>query len=139
MVKYPRRKVVRKRAPYKKRAVKRSKSTFAKRVSAVLQRKAEHKMVINSASNYMPNYLVGTPLQIQLTPNSSTLVISQGDGQGSRTGNRVKTVSCKIKGIMYPTGYSNTQNSAPSPQDIRIVISRNRVNPTTAPGFTNFF
>lgn len=139
MAKYPRRKTYKKRAPYKRRAGKRSKATFAKRVSAVIQRKAEHKMVVNSSSNYMPNYLVGTPLQICLTPNNSTLVISQGDTQGGRTGNRVRTVSCKVKGVMYPTGYSNTQNSAPSPQDIRMVVSRNRVTPQSAPVFTNFF
>lgn len=139
MAKYPRRKAYKKRAPYKRRAVKRSKSSFAKKVTAVIQRKAEHKMVVNATSNYMPNYLVGTPLQIQLTPNATTLVISQTDTQSGRTGNRVRTVSCKIKGIMYPTGYSNTQNSAPSPQDIRMVISRNRVNPTQAPAFTNFY
>lgn len=40
---------------------------------------------------------------------------------------------------MYPTGYTNTQNPTPSPQDIRMIISRNRVNPTQPPVFTNFY
>ncbi len=53
----------RRKAPYKKRAYTRTvkKNTFAKKVTAVLQRKAEHKMVVQSTSNYMPNYSVGTP------------------------------------------------------------------------------
>lgn len=128
-----------KRTYAKKRTYKKKpKMTFAKKVMSVVSRVAENKKVSATASSYF--YAGSTIFQIPLVPNASSLVISQGTGQGDRIGNKIKTKRCIMRYIIYPTSYNATSNPTPSPANVRIFIGRNKVSPANSPvGGTTLF
>lgn len=107
--------------------------TFAKKVKAVMQSTAEHKIINFASASYMPNYVGGAVPQLQLNPNSGYNTITQGTGQGQRIGNRVRTVKAVLRGIMTPLPYSVTVNVAPCPMEIRFIIGRNKGDSSIAP------
>lgn len=132
---------------YKKRkfsARKRSK-TFAKRVTKIIQKQEEKKHTEFGAQNaYLtvyPSivYAYNNYNNIILTP-SSGYTITQGAGVNQRIGNKIKVVKAMLKLIFYPTVYDATNNPAPQPQDLRIIIAHNKNSPTAGGNVdSNFF
>lgn len=57
-----------------------------------------------------------------LSPVQNRIEISQGDGEGQRTGNRITVKSSYLNLILYPTPYDGTYNPVPRPQDVMIII-----------------
>ncbi len=57
---------------------------------------------------------------IPLGPNSLTLPIPQGTGQGNRIGNKIETVKSTIRMMFFPALYNAEDNTIPSPQIVKI-------------------
>lgn len=138
---YRKKSAPKKKRTYKKRA---SVSTAVKQyVSRSIKVASENKVVnwqyngelynFNAASNawYTMNFHT-------LSPNNTTLQITQGAAQGQRIGNRIKTVKGILKFVITPTPYSNPENFIPVPQMIRVVIFSSKPHPVGYPPFTNF-
>lgn len=70
---------------------------------------------------------------IALGPNSGTLMISQGTGQGARIANKIQTTSLKFTAIISPTNYSSSTNPDPRPAIVRMVILYDREDPNAVP------
>lgn len=118
----------------------------------VVQRAAEHKVyVFRSLDDVVPsnnaNFLtaVGTKGYIPLSPFSSGLSIQIGTGRFQRIGSRVRTVSLKMKYIIYPMVYNATFNPTPTPIEFLMYIFKSKLNPditisnATASGGLDFF
>lgn len=126
---YRRRPAPKKKGGVVKRAIRKArKQVFAKRVKAVVNRMAETKMSSWRSSHVygVPDpavYIAGMPVVstasadhdkyiVELVPGDgttthSTLVIGQGDGQGTRTGNEITTVKATLSGVVrFNTSYN---------------------------------
>lgn len=66
-------------------------------------------------------------------PNTATLNIAQGDGQGERIGNRINLVSLICDINIYPVPYSVVNNSIPQPAYVKIWFIHQKSNPTGIP------
>jgi hypothetical protein len=124
---YPRRA---RKAP-KKRYTKRSTAAtvpFVLRKFKQLERTRETKCLqFYSGLTPISAYNVGayggaasTMTVIPLGPNSLTLPISQGTGQGQRVGNKIETTKASIKMMFFPALYNAETNPIPSPQIVKI-------------------
>lgn len=129
---------------YKRRAPKRrvhkrksyAKKTSIKRVvKAVIHRAAETKNIqrYNLGMNIYPaNSASFLGSIIELGPGS-TMLITQGAGQGSRIGNRIETVSHTFKGTLTPNPYNATTNPDPRPLQVKMWIFYDKTDPTAVP------
>lgn len=103
----------------------RKRKTFDQKVKAIVRRQQETKdKKYDSGILTMKNFANSNPSSntIELTPNSSTLAISQGTAESQRIGNMISTQKAYIKLRMSPLPYNGTSNSIPIPQIICIVI-----------------
>jgi len=66
-----------------------------------------------------------------MMPNATTMLISQGTGQGDRVGNKVKIVRNTLRFALTPTDNGATDQSVPC--IVRTMFIYDRRNPTTAP------
>lgn len=73
-----------------------------------------------------------------LYPNSTTLTINQGTGEGQRVGNSISVRKAYLKFVVYPSEYNVSTNPTPIPQDIRMMIGFVKQNPVEGPTFTDF-
>jgi hypothetical protein len=100
----------------------------------------EKKCKSISSSSYVLGYGGGSVLNIQLTPNTGYLAISQGTGQGDRIGNRIRPTKAMFRGMLYPKAYDATYNAAMVPYDVRLTVLKNKVNPVgTSPDTSTLF
>lgn len=126
-----------------KKAVSRAKTQrLTKFIKKVMTRTEEKKMsessdILSLAAYTSPNL----PNQIlPISPSdSSGIVIPQGTGQGERIGNRIRTHSCMLRGIIYPQPYDATLNPVPSPQEIRVWFFSKKFTSETPTTLPNFF
>lgn len=125
--------------PIKKLVYSKVRSAFAKNVKAVVTRMAETKNSHFNFTQYLPNVNAGTSTQVQIAPNSGSLSIVQGTGQGDRVGDRVRVKKAMFRGYMSPLAYDVTYNSAPSPVEVRMIIGKNKASPTTAMTLSTLF
>lgn len=73
-----------------------------------------------------------------ISPNLSTLNLSQNAFQGGRIGNEVTTKNGIVRFILTPQPYHVTTNPQPQPQDIRVVMGYSVQKPMLGPDFTDF-
>jgi len=113
-------KVFKKRAPYKKRAAKRStKSTFAKKVQRVVTRMAEKKQTTTTQIN-VP---LTTGDNSILVPNFTMVpTLSQGSAENGRIGNSVKVTYAKVAGYINMLPYNATTNTFPNLK-VRVMLA----------------
>lgn len=57
-----------------------------------------------------------------LHPTQNRIQISQGTGQGQRVGNRIRTKSSYIKGILFTQQQNATYNPTPKPYEVLVMI-----------------
>lgn len=117
----------------KKRVVRRrtapKKSTFSKRVLAVVQRTAEHKVYSAQAVNKLISYYTSGSLSTYtLMP-----VIAQGTGAGDRIGDSVTVKSAILRGFFNATPYNATTNPTASPIMVRMFVGYKKPDHTTTP------
>lgn len=93
----------------------------------------------NTADIVGYNY-ASTFLRLPITPSSTLLAISQGTGQGDRTGNRIRVHKATLKLIVNPYPYDVVTNAEPCPGDFRLLIVKNKglVN-SSQPTASTFF
>lgn len=133
-----------KRRAYKKKAprrrIYRKKSTLAKKVKSILQRTAEVKTLnLAAATTQMGAYAAVSNTIINMCPNGTTLQCSQGTDSSSRVGNRIRIKSAIVRGYMVPNNYDVTYNSAPEPQEVRMVFIKNKQNHQATPTISTIF
>lgn len=124
------RKSFRPRTSSKKRIIRKAlakswKKSVAKVCKRVISKTAEVKS-LNNAFSFSPLNGIATTSDISnsniiwCSPNASTMIINQGVDSDSRLGNKIKTVKCNVKVIMYPKPYDISVNVTPRPQIVTI-------------------
>lgn len=81
------------------------------------------------------NTLVQFPIAPTSTANYG--LIAQGTGAGDRIGNKIRVKKAIFKGVVYPYPYDATNNTAPRPHDVRMIIAKNKYQPQVAPPLTS--
>lgn len=74
-----------------------------------------------------------------VTPHTSGIVISQGDGGGDRVGNKIRTKKVILEMLLYPKAYDGITNVAPQPTEIIVWIFGVKENNTLPTDLTGFF
>nr|QTE03529.1 MAG: capsid protein [Pavo cristatus CRESS-DNA-virus sp.] len=70
---------------------------------------------------------------IPLGCGPSSIIVSQGVGQGQRTGNAIKTKRLMFKGTIVPAAYDAIFNAQPVPLMVKMWIFYDKTVPTTLP------
>lgn len=118
------------------------KGAIAKQVRTSLARMAEKKEVLSKVNGQSFGGGTGnTQLQIYLTPNASTLAISQGSSVAQRLGNKIRVKKGTFKGQLYAAPYDVGGNALPAPQNVKMYFVTDLINPqnNTNPTSANFF
>lgn len=143
---YPKKKTAYRKKSYTKSKSKISKKTLTKFVKKVLKRQLEKKTQQFSAAYSMSNAsnLSFSNNTQPLTPTTSSLVITQGVGQGARLGNEVSVTGATLNLMMFPNPYTISENTVPMPQGIELFIWSVKGDTQTLAGArtittTNFF
>lgn len=117
-----------------KRKSRKPRASIKKYVKALLARNVENKSVqsvdLNRALYSSNSALFTTVNTFAVSPNSTTMPINQGTGQGDRIGNKIKTKKLTFKGTIVPIGTGAT-NTAPRPLQARILIMYAKQDPNT--------
>lgn len=112
-------------------------TSVAKTVRKVLEQQAEKKKSqYTETDKLLYAYNAGAPWTsgiFPVTPYGASLQISQGVGDGGRVGNRIKISKLRFKGMIVPTGYNATSNSAPEPQFVKMWLLYDKEAPNTIP------
>nr|WDW25922.1 MAG: putative capsid protein [Canine stool-associated circular virus] len=137
----PTRKPTTKKAFVKKAVAKAKTKRLATFVKKVIAKTEEVKFASYTGIVGVSAYTNTTNRQnniIPLTPYAVTgITIPQGTGQNDRIGNRIRTKSVWLRGIIYPRPYG-ANNSNPTPQEVRVWFFSPKATtfqPTTLPGF----
>jgi len=159
---YPRKRGFSKKPAAKKRVYRRaravpykSKSSFAKKVKAVLTRNVETKSIQYfqdnvPVSDYQTGAYLGGPNTLftgVLTPDSLLTPISLGTNSQQRIGNKITLSKVTLRGMINPRTYQTTNtdespsNNAPSPFLFKIWIGYQRNTAYNEPeaDYPNFF
>lgn len=129
--KYKAKKVPRKRTVIRKAIRKENKRIFNKKVKSVITSMAEKlevrygysKTGIAGISYYNSTGTWGLDDGLfVISPYQNRLSIVQGDAQNSRQGNRIRTKSAWLNGILTTQPYHVTYNPNPQPMDVLVYI-----------------
>jgi len=129
-----RRKVKRARKP-------RSSVTLAVKryVKRSIHSQIENKSVQINASTAFGNYLQSNVMNAYpMCPLSGYWSISQGIGQGARIGNQIKTRKCYLSYVLRANQYDATNNPAPLPCQIMLMLGLVKNTPSFAPAAVDF-
>lgn len=102
-----------------------------------VKKKAEKKYILQGfqtlvAGNNSASTTVSPDAYIQaLTPNNSSLQITQGTKQYQRIGNKITITSAKLNLAIWPR--ADTANNTQNLQNIRVMILYDKRNPTLSP------
>lgn len=114
--------------------------SFAKKVRRVLKNTAETKMISQTGTYTIAPYSGAYPwTDVNLGINASTLLPSQGTGQGSRIGNKITTKKVMLRGYVTPYGYAAISNPKPVPVNARMLLLSNRAQPQNTPTVSTFY
>lgn len=135
-----RKRIVRRRAPLRRRVAAKRRAPKVKRalrrvVKSVITRVAETKTAqrYNLGQSVVPaNATTFQANIIELGPGSS-MVISQGSGQGQRQGNQITTVSHTFKGNLVAFPWNTTTNPNPRPLNVKMWIFYDKTDPVALP------
>lgn len=96
--------------------------TFSAKVKKAVTKMAEKK-IFNWHGTFDFGAYTSTVLStfiIPISPYTGVVAISQGTGQANRIGDRIRTHSCILRGVITPKPWHATTNSSPQPQEVRI-------------------
>lgn len=130
--KFAKRKFAKRRRPMRRKV---GGKAIRKVVRREMRRVAETKTfeMVNLGKNIYPSNHVSFPDNvIPLGPNSSTMVIAQGVGQGDRIGNKLTIKKLSFKGTIVPLPQDATLNPNPRPLQVRMDIVYDREDPNDA-------
>lgn len=124
-----------------KKAVSKAKTQrLTKFIKKVMTRQEEKKTQTSFDIIELGAY-TGTNMPAQIIPitpyDVSGPIIAQGTGQGDRIGNKIRTVSCWVRGVIYPNP-QGANNPNPMPQEVRVwffSVKENISQPTSLPYF----
>lgn len=121
------------RAPTRRYKPKTNIEALVKRQVGRLEEKKESNQY--SLSTPLPNSANAgwTASSIPICPFTTGFIIPQGTGQGNRIGNRIRTKKAWVKGIIHPNEYNASTNAEPQPYQIRMLIFKDKFNPTGQP------
>nr|WAE42388.1 MAG: capsid protein [Cressdnaviricota sp.] len=114
-----------KKRSYKKHA---KKTTFASKVLKVVRKAEETKMVAYSSNFNIGNYTSVVPSQAYVSPNPTSLNISQGTQAGQRVGDKVHVKKVILRGILIPLPQVAVTNYPMTLQECRVIVGRNRLS-----------
>jgi len=102
-------------------------------VQRAIHKQIENKTIQYNAGFTMVNYADDNTMRgFALSPGTS-IAIPQGDGQGARTGNRIRIMKARLVYWMVPSAYNGLLNPQPKPLMIRLWIGYSKTNPTLIP------
>lgn len=131
-----------KKRTYKRKSYAPKRKALKRVIRKEITRAAEKKTI--QAFNYGRTIYVSGSANfpqnvIDLGPSSS-MVINQGTGQGSRIGNKIQTQSLKMRGTITPLCWNTTTNPNPRPLQVKMVFFYDKSDPNALPAVgTNFF
>lgn len=121
-------------------------STFVKKVQAIIHRNLENKTyqangfgynIINSAATGWAANCFGT---LPMTPAAGFLQIDQSTGQGGRIGDKISIRKLTFSGVIYPAKYNVSTNGNIQPQEVKFWLVTQKDTPNVQPtGYTKFF
>lgn len=133
----------------KKTYMKAAKGSIAVAVRKALDRLTETKQVAYTwnqiGSNGLANYSSGSGVWgvrniIPFFPQATYLNIAQGNTQGTRVGNSVRTHSLVYSGVVYPNQYNASYNPYPIPQEVMfLLLSRKDTGDTLLTTLTGLY
>lgn len=122
---------------YKRKSAPRRKSSIKKMIKREISRNVENKTqqaYVFERILRVPGALdFDTQNVIPLGPDPTSLLISQGVGQGQRIGNAIKTKRFMFKGSMNPQPYEASTNPQPVPTQVKMWIFYDKTLPTNVP------
>jgi len=131
---YPRRRVAAK--PRRRKTYKRKTSGIKKMVRREIARNIENKtfQYLGTGLDILPSTSVSFDSNIiPCYPSAGYLAINQGNGQGQRSGSKIKIKKLKIDGIMFPLAYNAVSNLTPCPVHIKVWFFYDKEEPNAIP------
>lgn len=128
-----------KRRVYKRKATKARTSMVRKVVKRMLAVREEPKTyaILNNSRNLYTSSSSSLNFDFNNIGScawgAGAVQISQGTGQGARIGNLVRLKKMTFKGSIYPLGYNASTNPAVGPNMYRMILFRERDQPTSQP------
>lgn len=129
----PRRKIVRKRVYRKKTSAVAIKSMIKREISRNIEKKTYQYLENNFLTYPVSNAAAFDANIVPCYPSSGFLQIDQSLGQGGRVGNRIKIKNLRIEGVLYPRGYSATNNTTPTPTTVKFYFFYDKEEPQAIP------
>lgn len=112
-----------KRAPLRKTRVPRVSDTVKNYVNTAIHRQIENKVHNVQQTISFGSYAESLDFNaFPITPQTGYHGISQGVGQGARTGNTIKVRKCTLSYVLYPLAYDLTTNPNPVPQEVQLML-----------------
>nr|WAE42394.1 MAG: capsid protein [Cressdnaviricota sp.] len=107
-----------------------NKMTLDKKVMKIVRKNEQVKYAVYQSNFNFGNYASTTPNinQLQITPNTVTLLINQGTGAGDRLGDTIKIKKVTLRAVIVPNEYNITTNNLPEPQEVRVWVARNKTS-----------
>ena len=136
---YPRKKSYRRKAaPKRKRVYPKKKTSFAKRVQAIMHKQIENKITNDYGANQVLSLAGSTtnPYFLNCCPRPI-----QGTTQGTRIGNEINVVKATVHGRVNLLPYLSVYNPITCPVSVKMWLCRRRstnVNEAGTPGTTDF-
>lgn len=134
---------LRKRRPLRRRIAKKRAPLRAKRpaIKKMIRREIARANENKTSQHFVTNRDLVTIVDgsfvtsniFPLGPDPSSMVISQGTGQGQRVGNRITTKSFVYKGTLVAKPYDSIFNTTPRPMHVKMWIFYDRTIPTAVP------
>lgn len=123
--------IFKKKVVLKRKRAAKSKKTFAKKVMAIVTKKAETKTI-----SFQNNGIVMAPsgggALTQINLMAPFLSLSQGSGQGDRIGNSVTIKKATLRYFLMPYEYNAAWNPNPYPSEVQVIIGKNKQYPQTS-------
>lgn len=105
----------------KKAISKAKKHNLTTLIKKVVRRDAETKIAVYQDGFEFGSGTITASNIIPITPYGSPFLdIDQGNGQGDRAGNRIRTKSCVLRYTLYPAPYNAVSNTDPKPMHVRL-------------------
>jgi len=114
-------------------------TNFIKKTVDKMTEVKQQSYTVNSAVVAIPSTGWNTLNNFPITPYSGYIDITQGDGQGQRTGNMIRVKRSVIDIVIWPNFYSSILNPEPRPVEVIIWIYKLNNNDTKPADLGAFF
>lgn len=126
-----------KKRTYKRKSYAKKVTPMKKMIRREIARNVENKTVqMFDFSRQLRNQLdseFDAKNVIALGPDPSSILISQGTGQGGRIGNRIRTKKLMFSGVLNPNPYDQFYNAYPQPTHVKMFFFYDKTDPNALP------